>query len=84
MPRTLLDARRERWDKLRRLLVGYKITAGKTSEELGRMVGCCDETINARLKRPDEIKLGDLAKLIRVLHIPLDEAMVSIQESLRY
>lgn len=68
MPRTIFDKKR---DKLLVLLNGY--AAGKSRDELGTIIGKGAQTAGTRLHDPDTLTVGELKKLARNLHIPVEE-----------
>lgn len=65
-------------DKLRMLLVGYIEATGTTRDDLGRIIGTCDDTARKRVKNPDEMTIGDLKRIGKSLGIPVDELRAAI------
>ena len=57
------------FDKLHRLLVGY----GLNGENLSRTLSCSPTTARKRLSAPETMSLGDLSRISRRHHIPIDE-----------
>lgn len=73
MPRTVFDKKR---DKLFILLNGS--AAGKSRDELGAIIGKGAQTAGTRLNSPDTLTVGELKKLCRSLHIPLEDLRQAI------
>lgn len=61
--------------KVKRLLLGYEITAKTLSEVLG----CSQPTARKKLNSPETLTLGELKKISQRKHIPIDEIRESIQ-----
>lgn len=55
--------------RMTRLLKGYNMN-GVT---LGKVLGCSAPTARGKIDNPERLTLGDLDKLRRVGHIPLEE-----------
>lgn len=55
--------------RMTRLLKGYDMN-GVT---LGKVLGCSAPTARGKIDNPERLTLGDLDKLRRVGHIPLEE-----------
>lgn len=55
--------------RMTRLLKGYDMN-GVT---LGKVLGCSAPTARGKIENPERLTLGDLDKLRRVGHIPLEE-----------
>lgn len=52
-----------------RLLKGYDLHPA----ELSRVMGCSANTARRRLEHPEEFTLGELGRISRNAHIPIDE-----------
>ena len=61
--------RSEPFVKMRRLLLGYGLTAPK----LAKVLNCSDKTARDRLNRPETLTLGELSKINLCAHIPIEE-----------
>lgn len=62
------------FSRMTRLLKGYDMN-GAT---LGKVLGCSPPTARAKINNPERLTLGDLDKLRRVGHIPLEEIREAI------
>ena len=60
---------------VRRLLLGYDITAS----ELARILGCAYTTARSRLDNPQTFSLGELERVSLKAHIPMDEIRAAIR-----
>lgn len=74
MPRTKFDKTPSRMFVL---LNGSAI--GKSREELGAIIGKGAQTASERLKNPDTLTLGELKRLARKLHIPVEDIRAAIE-----
>ena len=74
MPRTKLDRRPS---KLFILLNGA--AKGKTNAELGVIIGKKAQTTGYRLADPDTLTIGELKRLCRNLHIPIEDLRSAIE-----
>ena len=52
---------------------------GKSREELGAIIGKGAQTASERLKNPDTLTLGELKRLARKLHIPVEDIRAAIE-----
>ena len=52
---------------------------GKSREELGTIIGKGAQTASERLKNPDTLTLGELKRLARKLHIPVEDIRAAIE-----
>lgn len=55
--------------RMTRLLKGY----GMNGITMGEVLGCSAPTARGKIENPERLTLGDLDKLRRVGHIPLEE-----------
>lgn len=60
--------------KMRRLLLGY----GFNGPKLAKVIGCSDPTARRRLDDPSELTLGDIMKINRTGHVPMEELRAAI------
>ena len=70
-----LKKKDEPFAPLRRLLIGY----GLTARVLGPIIGKNENTARERLKHIDKMTLGELRRIVRSGHIPADEIREAIQ-----
>ena len=61
--------------KLARLIRGY----GYDSVKLGRIIECSQPTAMKKMKNPEFFTLGELEKISRRGHIPIEEIREAIQ-----
>lgn len=77
MPKTVFDKPRK-YDKLLSLLRGTALTNCKTYIDLGKMIGCNQNTMVSRFKHPEKFTLDELTHMGRGLNIPIEELRQSI------
>ena len=60
--------------EMQRLLRGYELTA----PALAKVLGCSEGTARSRLKSPADLTLGELDRLARFGHIPMEKIRAAI------
>ena len=61
--------------KVRELLLGKELRA----KELSGVLGCAYNTAKAKIDNPEKFTLGDLLKISRNGHVPMDEIREAIK-----
>lgn len=77
MPKTVFD-KKPKYDKLVAMFRGTAITADKTYDDIGVMLGCHKNTVTAKFKKPEKLTLCDITRLGRGLNIPIEDIRASI------
>ena len=80
MPRTKLCARDGPYRKLGLLINGHAKVEGKRLDELGHILGVCSKTAGEYMKNPERMRVEQLLKLARNLHIPIED----LRDGVRY
>lgn len=85
MPKvTWIPARKPKINYLAALLRGYKLTAGLTSEQIGKMLGCTADNVRRQIGKPaNQWNIGMLKRYCDVLGVPYEEAMIAAANSSR-
>lgn len=60
--------------RVRRLLLGYEMTP----QSLAAVLECSENTARARLRSPETLTLGELDKISRRGHIPMEEIRAAL------
>lgn len=83
MPRlTWMNKSPPKVNYLAALLREYKRAVGKTSEELGKELGCTPENIRAQIRKPAELwTVGQLMTYCDLLQVPYEEAFDAAMKS---
>lgn len=79
MPHVNLEETTRKNEKLQTLLHGTMRTRGMTFGELAGKMGVTNKTISGRFKNPENLTVGELLKLSRILDIPIEDIRQSIQ-----
>lgn len=64
------------YGRMVRLLKGYDLTGRRLAEVLG----VAPSTAYSRLERPETLTLGELDRIVRVGHVPLEEIRAAISK----
>lgn len=77
MPKVNLGAKKP--DKMQITLNGYINASDLTQEDVGRIIGTGRDTARAKLRRPDDLTVGQLKALGKRLGVPIDELRAALQ-----
>lgn len=68
----------DRYENLKRLILGSMKVQNIYLEDLARATGLCRQSVSIRLKCPDKLTLSDLRAISAALGIPFDEIRQAI------
>lgn len=80
MPKTNLCKREIPHAQLGRLLAGAAVIQKKSSEDVARMIGRCENTARSRMRHPGDLTVNELVRLAKGLEIPIAE----LRDAIRY
>ncbi len=66
------------YDSYMQLVYGRMAVLGYDLAEMGERMNCCYQTVSKRFKEPEQMTLGWIRKLNRVLRIPAEEARAAL------
>ena len=73
-----LKRKENKYEALQMLIGGKIAVLDVTLLELAPEVGCCRQTLSDRIKHPDKLTLGDVARIAKALDISSEDMRAAI------
>lgn len=87
MPKTSFDIcnkkQQQQQAALGALIRGYAQTKGKTSDEIGKIIGCSRPTVSNKMKNPGTFTLDELKALQVGLDLPAEDFKETVNNLLK-